>query len=173
MGKKEFKKYVKGILKEKGFIPIKTNKFLIEYSECYITLLFNYGNDNVVINYNICFKAIHGLLNIKEDFNNWKNCDFNLWPILNHYCDFNKKFRQNLYELDFIALKEVLLEMLESYIEPFNNSLTIIIDFINKGRIYNRNPYSKETYIDPYRFLDESESYLLDNGMRPIEDFFK
>ena len=172
MDKKDFKKYIKELLKEKGYISIKTNKFVIEFSECYVMLLFNYGNENVVINYNISFKAVHGLLDINNDFTDYMNCDFNLHPILNHYCDTNIKFRANLYQLDYISLKETFLEMLKLYVDPFSNSIMNIIKFINIGRKYNYSPYSKEIYIEPYRFLSEAENFLLANGMKLTEEFF-
>jgi hypothetical protein len=171
MEKKEFVKIIKSLLKEKGFTYINTNKFVIDYPECYVTLWPRFGENYVRINYNICFKAIHEIMNIKDEFKNWDKCDFIVWGILNHYRDTNYKFRENLMQLEPFNLKETLFEMLESYIEPFNNSLKEIVEFINKGRMYNSVLNSNEIVVQPYSFLDDAEEFLLENGMRPIEEF--
>lgn len=173
MEKKEFNKLSKELLKKKGFIILRNNKYVIEYPECYVNLWFKFADNQVVINYNICFKSIHTQINLKEDFNNWDLCDFNVWGILNHYCDTNIEIRRNLLQLDCVSYKEILYKMLLLYIEPFNNSLSDIIRFINMGRKYNYSPFSKQIYVEPYRFLPEAKEFLLDNGMKPIEDFFE
>ncbi len=173
MEKRVFIKSTKELLKEKGFIILKNNKYVIEYPECYVTLWFKFGGDKVVINYNVCFKRIHKNVNVIEDFNDWNLCDFNVWGILNHYCDTNKENRRNLLELDISSYKDILYKMLQLYIEPFNDSLNDIISFINKGRKYNYTPFSQSIYIEPYRFLSEAKEFLLENGMMPIEEFFE
>ena len=126
----------------------------------------------IELNYNISFKAIHNIIDINEDFKNWSNCDFNIIERLNHYGGVDGEFEYNLLSLEEHKLYDELPKMLNLYIEPFNNSFKEIIEFINKGRLYEE--YStKNIYVEPYRFLPKAKKFLLENGMRPIEEFFE
>lgn len=171
MKKNELVNCIKKLLKKECYVILKNNKFLVEYPECYVVLWLSFYNGCAELNYNICFKKIHGLLDVKQDFNKWLNCDFNEFPKLNHYGDVENRFNYSLLDLDENKLKEDLIEMLRLYIEPFNDSLDKIIEFINKGRLY-KHPYKKE-YVEPYYFLPKAKKFLLENGMRPIEEFFE
>lgn len=172
MEKKELIKSIRKILKEKGFDILKNNKYVIEYAECYIVLWLSFYNGFAELNYNISFKAIHNIIDINEDFKNWSNCDFNIIERLNHYGGVDGEFEYNLLSLEEHKLYDELPKMLNLYIEPFNNSFKEIIEFINKGRLYEE--YStKNIYVEPYRFLPKAKKFLLENGMRPIEEFFE
>lgn len=172
MEKKELIKSIRKILKEKGFDILKNNKYVIEYAECYIVLWLSFYNGFAELNYNISFKAIHKIINKNDELKKWSNCDFNEFPKLNNFGDVDNNFQYSLLDLPNYKLSEEIEKMLKLYIEPFNNSFKEIIEFINKGRIY-KHPNTKQSYVEPYYFLPQAKEFLLQNGMRPIEEFFE